>query len=97
MVLLVAIFREFLEIFLRKIKKQGPEHFVLWYILEKHLQMYAFVGVGGKSLLVMYMFGERPGSKLKRVPSVYLFTVFEFYDVFVFHLKKKNSQQELAE
>ena len=29
MVLLVAIFREFLEIFLRKIKKQGSEHFVL--------------------------------------------------------------------
>ena len=51
--------------------------------------MYTFVGVGGKSLLMMYMFGERLGSKLKRVPSVYFFTVFEFYDVFVFHFKKK--------
>lgn len=47
--------------------------------------MYTFVGFGGKSLLVMHMFGERPGSKLKRVPSVYFFTVFEFHDVLVFH------------
>ena len=47
-----------------------------------------FGGVGKDNLLVMYIFGERPGSKLKRAPIVYFSTVFEFYDILYF-IKKK--------
>lgn len=58
-------------------------------IFKKTFTNVHFCGVWREEFVGDDMFGERPGSKLKRVPSVYFFTVFNFM-MYLYFIKKKK-------